>query len=422
MTVPLPILLLLIYRNGKVMHGFFLRAWRKWSNLTDALSDVVPGIRVVKAFDQAEHEKRRFGERNEDFADECFRIHYVWTGFWPFLMLLVHSMTILTWVFALPRLLAHGTVDLSIGTFVAFLLYMGMFIYPIEIIGQMSRLLNRALSSAHRIFDLLDTEPQLAERPDGVKLAPLRGEIEFREVTFGYDAVRQIIKGVSFRIEHGELIGLVGPSGSGKTTLVNLLVRFYDVTSGEIRVDGVPVQELALGAFRRQVGMVLQDPFLFHGTIIENIRYGVPEASLSDVISAARAANAHDFICRLSNGYDTVVGERGHTLSGGERQRVSIARAVLNDPRVLILDEATSSVDTETEHQIQEALNRLIAGRTVVAIAHRLSTLKRATRLLVLKEGRLIEQGTHAQLLQIPGGVYRRLHDMQIQLNEVHAI
>jgi ATP-binding cassette, subfamily B, bacterial len=168
--------------------------------------------------------------------------------------------------------------------------------------------------------------------------------------------------------------------------------------------------------------MVLQDPFLFHGTIIDNIRYGVPEAVLSDVISASRAANAHDFICRLPNGYDTVVGERGHTLSGGERQRVSIARAILHDPRILILDEATSSVDTETEHQIQEALNRLIAGRTVVAIAHRLSTLRRATRLLVIKEGRLIEQGTHTQLLQIPNGVYRRLHDMQIQLNEVRAI
>jgi ATP-binding cassette, subfamily B, bacterial len=314
MTVPLPILLVLIYRNGRIMHGFFLRAWRKWSNLTDALSDVVPGIRVVKAFDQAEHQKRRFGDRNEDFTDECFRIHHVWTGFWPILMLLVHSMTILTWVFALPRLLAHGTVDLSIGTFVAFLLYMGMFFYPIEIIGQMSRLLNRALSSAHRIFDLLDTEPQLTERRDGAQLEPLRGAIEFREVTFGYDAVRQIIKGVSFRIEPGELIGLVGPSGSGKTTLANLLVRFYDVTGGQIRIDGVPLPELALGAFRRQVGMVLQDPFLFHGTIMENIRYGIPEALLSDVIAAARAANAHDFICRLASGYDTVVGEHGHTL------------------------------------------------------------------------------------------------------------
>src|SRR5260370_29326646 len=214
-------------------------------------------------------------------------------------MLLVHSMTILTWVFALPRLLAHGTVDLLIGTFVASLLYMAMFFYPIEIIGQMSRLLNRALSSAHRIFDLLDTELLLTERSDGVHLKPLRGAIEFREVTFGYDAVRQIIKGVSFGIEPGELIGLVGPSGSGKTTLVNLLVRFYDVTGGEIRVDGVPLRELALGAFLRQVGIVLQDPFLFHGTILENIRYGVPEALLSDRISSALVAEVRASLRRL---------------------------------------------------------------------------------------------------------------------------
>ena len=421
-ALPLPVLLYLIYRNGKTMHGFFLRAWRKWSNLTDTLSDTVPGIRVVKAFDQAEHEKARFEERNENFTDECFRIHHVWTGFWPILMLLVHTMTLLVWVFALPRILSSVHPDLSIGTFVAFLLYMGMYIYPVEIIGQMARLLNRALSSAHRIFDLLDTEPQMGEVPCGVQLKPLRGLIEFRDVTFGYDRVRLIIKGISFRIEPGELIGLVGPSGSGKTTLINLLVRFYDPTGGEIRLDGIPLKELDIGSFRRQVGMVLQDPFLFHGPILDNIRYGLPGASLSDVVAAAQAANAHDFICRLPNGYDTVVGERGHTLSGGERQRISIARAILHDPRILLLDEATSSVDTETEHQIQEALNRLVSGRTVLAIAHRLSTLKRATRLLVVKDGRLIEEGTHTELLDIENGVYRKLHDMQLRLNEAHAI
>jgi ATP-binding cassette subfamily B protein len=422
MTIPLPILIWLIYRNGKQMHAFFLRAWRKWSHLTDALSDTIPGIRVVKAFNQADHEKLRFGVRNEAFTDECFRIHYVWTGFWPLLMLLVHSMTILTWAFALPRLLGASAVGLSVGTFVSFLLYMGMYFYPIEIIGQMSRLLNRALSSAHRIFDLLDTQPQLIEKGDALSLKPLRGKVEFRNVTFGYDQVRQVIRGVSFQVQPGELIGLVGPSGSGKSTLINLLVRFYDTTGGEILIDGISIRDLDIGAYRRQVGMVLQDPFLFHGTILENIRYGLPEASLDQVINAARAANAHDFICKLPHGYDTIVGERGHTLSGGERQRISIARAVLHDPRILILDEATSSVDTETEHKIQEALNRLIAGRTVFAIAHRLSTLKRATRLLVIKDGKIAEHGTHQELLSISGGVYRRLYQMQIQLHEAHAV
>ena len=198
---------------------------------------------------------------------------------------------------------------------------------------------------------------------------------------------------------------------------MNLIARFYDVTGGAVRIDGVDVRELDTGHYRQQLGMVLQDPYLFHGTVLENIRYGLPEASLGAVIAAAKAANAHDFICRLGQGYDTVVGERGHTLSGGERQRISIARAILHDPRILILDEATSSVDTETEREIQEALERLIAGRTVFAIAHRLSTLRRASRLFVLEEGRLAESGTHRELLGIPNGIYRKLYELQLQLH-----
>jgi ABC-type multidrug transport system fused ATPase/permease subunit len=210
-------------------------------------------------------------------------------------MLLVHSMTILTWAFALPRLLGASATTLSVGTFVSFLLYMGMYFYPIEIIGQMSRLLNRALSSAHRIFDLLDTQPELVEKGDALSLKPLQGKVEFRNVTFGYDPVRQVIRGISFQVQPGELIGLVGPSGSGKSTLINLLVRFYDTSGGEILIDGVSIRDLDIGVFRRQVGMVLQDPFLFHGTILENIRYGLPEASLDQVINAARAAKCARF-------------------------------------------------------------------------------------------------------------------------------
>ena len=209
------------------------------------------------------------------------------------------------------------------------------------------------------------------------------------------------------------MIGLVGPSGVGKTTIVNLIGRFYDVTSGTLRVDGVDVRDLDTGHYRRQVGMVLQDPYLFHGTVGENIRYGSPEADPERVVEAARAANAHDFIVKLPQGYDTVVGERGQSLSCGERQRVSIARAILHDPRILILDEATSAVDTETERQIQEAMDRLVSGRTVFAIAHRLSTLVNASQLLVLKDGRLVENGTHAELLERDDGVYRRLYTLQ---------
>jgi ATP-binding cassette subfamily B protein len=276
--------------------------------------------------------------------------------------------------------------------------------------------MSRATSPAHRVFEVLDTEPEVRDVPEPVRLEPIAGRVSFDNVTFGYDGIRQVIRGVSFDVRAGELIGLVGPSGGGKSTVVNLLARFYDVTGGTIRVDGVDVRRLDTGHYRRQIGMVLQDPYLFHGTIVENIRYGLPEAGLDAVIAAARAANAHDFVCKLPHGYDTIVGERGHTLSGGERQRVSIARAILHDPRILILDEATSSVDTETERQIQEALERLVHGRTVFAIAHRLSTLRKADRLFVIEDGRLAEAGTHQELLRKPQGKYRTLYELQLEL------
>jgi ATP-binding cassette subfamily B protein len=384
--------------------------------VTDVLSDTIPGIRVVKAFHQEEREVERFGERNDDVTREFNRIHRMWTGFWPFLMLGVHATTVLVWVLAVPRLLHTAGPALSTGTFVSFLLYATMFIAPIEVIGQMARTMNRATTSAHRVFEILDTEPELLDPPEPVQLQPLEGRVSFDHVSFGYDGVRQVLRGVSFDVAPGELIGLVGPSGGGKTTVVNLIARFYDVSGGAVRIDGVDVRALDSGHFRRQIGMVLQDPYLFYGTVLENIRYGKPDATLDEVIAAARAANAHDFILKLTHGYDTLVGERGQTLSGGERQRVSIARAILHDPRILILDEATSSVDTETERHIQEALERLVGGRTVFAIAHRLSTLRKASRLFVIEDGRLVEHGTHAELLEREAGKYRRLHELQLAL------
>jgi ATP-binding cassette subfamily B protein len=383
--------------------------------VTDILSDTIPGIRVVKAFNQESREIDRFDARNDDVTEEINRIHQLWTTFWPLLMFAVHATTVLVWILAVPRLLGSGP-PLSAGVFVSFLLYTTMFVAPIEVIGQMVRTINRATSSAHRVFEVLDSEPEVKDAPAPVRLTPVRGRVTFDNVTFAYDGVRQILRGVSFDVEPGELVGLVGPSGGGKSTIVSLLARFYDVSGGAVRVDGVNVRDLDTGHYREQLGMVLQDPYLFHGTVLDNIRYGMPAASLGAVVDAAKAANAHDFICKLGQGYDTVVGERGHTLSGGERQRISIARAILHDPQILILDEATSSVDTETEHQIQEALDRLIAGRTVFAIAHRLSTLRKASRLFVIAQGRLAESGTHRELLGKPDGIYRRLYEMQLQL------
>jgi ATP-binding cassette subfamily B protein len=415
MTLPVPVFCWLIYRHGESLNGLFIRTWRKWSRVTDILSDTIPGIRVVKAFNQETREIDRFVVRNDDVTDEINNIHALWTRFWPGLMLAVHTTTVLVWVLAVPRLLGSGH-PLSAGVFVSFLLYTTMFVAPIEVIGQMVRTINRAVSSAHRVFEVLDSEPEVKDGAHPVRLSPVRGRVTFDNVTFAYDGVRQILRGVSFDVQPGELVGLVGPSGGGKSTIVSLVARFYDVSGGGIRIDGVNVRDLDTGHYREQLGMVLQDPYLFHGTVLDNIRYGLPTASLGAVVDAAKAANAHDFICKLGQGYDTVVGERGHTLSGGERQRISIARAILHDPRILILDEATSSVDTETEHQIQEALDRLIAGRTVFAIAHRLSTLRKASRLFVISEGRLAESGTHRELLGRPDGIYRRLYEMQLQL------
>ena len=415
MTLPVPLFCWAIYRHGESLNRVFLRVWRKWSRLTDVLSDTLPGVRVVKAFNQEAREIARFDGHNDDVTAEINRLHGIWTTFWPLLMLAVHATTLGVWVLAVPRLLGLGPA-LSAGAFVSFLLYTTMFVAPIEVIGQMARTVQRATTSAHRVFEVLDTEPEVTDAPRAVRLEPVRGRVTFEQVTFAYDGVRQVLRGVSFDVAPGELIGLVGPSGGGKTTIVNLIARFYDVTGGTIRIDGVDIRQLETGHYRRQLGMVLQEPYLFHGTVLENIRYGLPAASLEQVVAASQAANAHDFICKLQHGYDTVVGERGHTLSGGERQRVSIARAILHDPRILILDEATSSVDTETEREIQEALERLIAGRTVFAIAHRLSTLRKASRLFVIADGRLVESGTHRELVAKPEGRYRRLYEMQVEL------
>jgi ATP-binding cassette subfamily B protein len=278
-----------------------------------------------------------------------------------------------------------------------------------------------ALTAAERVFEVLDTTPEIPDELGSIKIAELQGRVEFRHVNFSYEPGKTVLHDICFIAEPGEMIGLVGPSGAGKSTLVQLLSRFYDVEEGQVLVDDHDVKDLSLKSLRQQIGVVLQEPFLFHGTVAENIAYGVPDAKPQELVAAAKAANAHDFIVNLPYGYDTHVGERGQLLSGGERQRVSIARAIMKNPRILILDEATSSVDTETELLIQEALERLVANRTTFAIAHRLSTLRKADKIIVLEHGRLVEMGAHDDLLE-GSGLYSRLCKLQSELSKVRGV
>jgi ATP-binding cassette subfamily B protein len=419
MTIPTPFLIALIFYQGEKMKKMFLKCWRKWSDVTAVLSDAIPGMQVVKSFNQENKEIKRFNSKNEEATNEFYTIHESWSKFWPIFFFIVQMVMLSVWYFAMPRLLSESSNShyITAGTFVSFLLYMRMFTQPIEVIGQLARMLNRASSSAYRIFEVLDTKPSLQVDENSLKIK-LKGDIKFTDVVFSYDGVRDVLKGINLHIKEGEMIGLVGPSGSGKSTLTKLMNRFYDVTQGQLMLDDNDIKKLDPGFTRKQIAIVHQDPYLFHGTLVDNIRYGNENMSLKSVVEACRVANAHEFIMGFPDAYDTIVGERGQTLSGGERQRISIARAILNNPKILILDEATSAVDTETERKIQDALDKLIEGRTVIAIAHRLSTLRKANRILVVKKGEIKEQGTHLDLMKL-GGEYKKLQDMQTQMHEL---
>jgi len=323
--------------------------------------------------------------------------------FTPTVTFLTEMGLLVVWGFGIWQVSKH---EIKVGVLLAFLAYINRFYSRL---GSMSRIVSvtqKAASGAKRIFDILDHVSSIPEPTHPVHLDRMEGAVELRNVCFRY-GMRSILQDVNLSIAPGEMIGLVGHSGSGKSTLVNLICRFYDVVEGAVLIDGVDIRSLPVSEFRRKIGLVLQEPFLFFGTIAENIAYGKPEATGDEIIAAARAAHAHEFILRLPQGYDSLVGERGQALSGGERQRISIARALLINPRILILDEATSSVDTETELEIQAALDNLIRGRTTLAIAHRLSTLRRADRLVVLDRGQIVEEGQHEELLANKGAYYR---------------
>ena len=298
--------------------------------------------------------------------------------------------------------------DLALEDLVAFLLYLGTFYQPITSFGMLNEGIQHALASAERVLEILNEEPEIKDESDAIEIGRADGKLEFRDVSFRYVDNVPVLKNVSFRIQPGQMLALVGPTGVGKTTIANLIPRFYEPDLGQILVDDIDIRKIKLHSLRKQISLVSQDVFLFNGTVKENILYGRPDATDEEIIAAAKAANAHDFILELPEGYDTRVGERGVKLSGGQKQRISIARAVLKDAPILILDEATSSVDTQTEKLIQEALDKLTVNRTTIVIAHRLSTIQQADQIVVLKEGEIIEMGRHADLLEA-GGLYSEL-------------
>jgi ATP-binding cassette subfamily B protein len=422
--VSVPIMAVLTFVLVRWLRRVYHKMWRYWASLSSLLSDAIPGVTVVRAFAQEEREIGRFDHRSQAYYEQSVRAIKVHALYHPAVEFLIMAGTMVVWLYGgnmviKTRLLGEGTM--TFGVLYMFIRLLFMFYWPVRMLTMLSRTLQRAITSADRVFEVLDTEPTIRNVPDAVVKVPLEGALEFKDVWFRYEEGEPVLKDISFVVKPGEMIGLAGPSGAGKTTMVNLIARFYEVASGDIFVDGVSIKELEVRSYRDQIGMVLQDPFLFNGSIGMNIGYGKMGATREEIIISAKAANAHDFIAQLPDGYDTEVGERGVRLSGGERQRISIARAILKNPRILILDEATSSVDTETEAKIQEALERLVEDRTTFAIAHRLSTLKRATRLLILEDGKLVEEGAHEELME-KDGTYARMCKLQAELSRVRAI
>jgi ATP-binding cassette subfamily B protein len=411
--LPAPLVVLCAVFFWKRVYPRYYRVWDANSRLAGTLNTILSGIRVVKAFAQEPREHKRF-DRSASYVRESFRsVEYQGSKFHPFVGFVFQLGGMVVW-FMGGMMVLKGEV--SLGTLQAFLGYLWMFYQPLGSLAQVTNWLTGFLTAAQRTFEILDTPEQVAESASPVGVSQMNGRIVFENVTFGYDRHQPVLKGVSFSIAPGEKIGVVGKSGSGKTTIINLLSRFYDVDGGRVLIDGVDVRDMSKDDLRRQVGVVLQEPFLFRGTIYDNLTYGFGDAPPEKVIAAAKAANCHDFIMRHPLGYDTYVGERGSGLSGGERQRISIARALLYDPVVLILDEATSSVDTESEKLIQDALKRITQGRTTIAIAHRLSTLKNSDRIFVVDHGKIAEQGTHEELLAAKG-IYHTLVKIQTELS-----
>jgi ATP-binding cassette subfamily B protein len=418
-VLPIFPLVWLTYEFGQRVTRLFFHVDSLLGDLSARLQENVTGVQVVRAFAREPYEIQRFDETNRAYYEARIKVINTWSQVMPSTDFLVTLCTILILWFG-GNMVLRGA--LTVGGLVAFNAYVLMLAAPAQQLTWLVNAAGEASAGAQRVLEVLDIEPDIASPTDAIPVSglrgrdsiPVEGEVEFRKVSLTYlDERSASLSEVSLRVRPNQLIALIGATGSGKTSLVNLIPRFYDVTAGAVLVDGRDVRTLDLVSLRRQIGIVLQTSLLFSDTIKANIAYGCPEASEEEIVAVAQAAQAHEFILSFPEGYETVVGERGVTLSGGQRQRVAIARALLMDPRILILDDSLSSVDTQTEKLIQEALDKLMEGRTTFVIAHRLSTVRRADMILVMDKGRIAQRGTHVELLRL-GGLYKEIHDLQL--------
>jgi ATP-binding cassette, subfamily B, multidrug efflux pump len=404
---------------GKKIRGAFRKNQEWVGRLSAGIEESVTGIKVTKTFRREEAEFAKFEKINDQSQRVGVEAELISYAFMP-LMNIMTSLTLGLIVGVGGYLALKSTTGaVSIGLLTSFILYSQRFFEPLRQITQVYSMLQSAMAGAERLFEMMDMKSEVLEKPDALPLSDIRGTVEFSNVEFAYEEGKTVIEDVSFRSEPGQVIAIVGPTGAGKTTLINLLSRFYDVRGGRIALDGIDIRDLKIDDLRTSMGVVLQEPFFFAASIRENLLYAKPDATEEQMISAAKTANAHYFVSRLPDGYDTMLSERGNNLSQGERQLLGIARAILADPRILILDEATSSVDSLTEAHIQEGLIRLMKGRTSFIIAHRLSTIRNADQVLVMHNRRIVETGTHDELMAKPGGFYAKLYGMQSQTLEI---